>query len=230
MRFLAMALIVGALVAVLGSQASQAHPARVILLRHGEKRNSAELCAIGQLRAQALSDQYLGKDAPGNKAIFGDHGRPDAFFVITVHTQETATPSARSWGQKPIVFAVKDDSDLDTQTQAAALALNSPAYDGKVIAVVWEHKHIAKKDLNESGATFWSLLDLRKISASAAFKTWEGVNYDYFWIIDYTTSTPTFKALRQEFSAPAYAQVPNNGWGTEVEREKFPQFYRDCEH
>jgi hypothetical protein len=202
-----------ALAGVLGLQSAQAHPARIILLRHGEKRNSADLCSVGQLRAQALSNQYLGKGAPGNKALFGDGGQPDAFFAITVHTQETATPSAQSWGQKLTVFSASDDSDLDTQTKAAAAALNSPAYDGKTVVVLWEHKHIAKKALNENDDTFWSLLDLRKISADAAPKTWQGVNYDFFWIIDYSGPQPTFVSLPQDYAAAAYAQLPNNEWG-----------------
>jgi hypothetical protein len=230
MRFSVMVATFAALAGALGSQAAQAHPARIIFLRHGEKQNSKELCSVGQLRAQALSDQYLGKGAPGNKAIFGEGGRPDAFFAMTIHTVETATPSAQSWGEKPIVFPARDDSDFDPQTKAAAAALNAPAYEGKIVVVVWEHKHIAKKDLNESGVTFWSLLNLRKISPGDAPKTWEGVNYDYFWIIDYTTPQPTFKSVPQQYSAAAYAQVPNNGWGAPVDAAKFPQFYRECEH
>jgi len=230
MRFLVMMAALTALAGVLGPGASQAHPARIVLLRHGEKQNKAELCSVGALRAQALAAQYLGKGAPENKAIFGDGGRPDAFFAITVHTQETAAPSAESWGQKLTVFPAEDESELDKQTKAAAAALASPAYEGKVVVVVWEHKHIAKKELNESGVTFWSLLDLHKIAAGDAPKTWEGVNYDEFWIIDYTTPKPTFKPLPQEYTAAAYAQVPNNGWGEEVNKAQFPQFYRDCEH
>jgi hypothetical protein len=230
MRISVMAVIFAALAGVLGLQSAQAHPARIILLRHGEKRNSADLCSVGQLRAQALSDQYLGKGAPGNEAIFGGGGRPDAFFAITIHTQQTATPSARSWGEKLTVFSASDESDLDTQTKAAAAALNSPAYEGKTVVVVWEHKHIAKKALNESDDTFWSLLNLRKISADAAPKTWEGVNYDFFWIIDYTGPQPTFVSLPQDYAAAADAQLPNNDWGAPVEAAKFPKFYQDCEH
>jgi hypothetical protein len=224
-----------ALAGVLGAEAAQAHPARVILLRHGEKKNGAELCSVGQLRAQALSDQYLGKGAPENDTIFGKGRGPDAFFAITRHTQETATPSARSWGKQLTVFSVpakdlNEDVDLNTQTKNAAAALNSPEYDGKIVVVVWEHKHIAKKDLNDSNDTLWSLLNLGNMSKSPAPKTWEGVNYDFFWIIDYTNAPPTFALVRQEYSAAAFAQVPDNAWGEPVDLTKFPEFYRDCEH
>jgi hypothetical protein len=224
-----------ALSAVLGTVAAHAHPARIILVRHGEKANGSELCSVGQLRAQALSAQYLGKGAPQNDTIFGKGGKPDAFFAITVHTQETATPSATSWGETLTVFSIppkdpNEDSDLDKETKKAAAALGSSQYDGKTVVVVWEHKHIAKKDLNESGDTLWSLLDLGDIPKSSPPKTWEGVNYDYFWIVDYTQSKPTFTSIQQDYTAAAYAQVPNNAWGDDVDKTKFPQFYKDCEH
>jgi hypothetical protein len=148
-----------ALTGFLGAGAAQAHPSRIIFLRHGEKKNSAELCVVGKLRAQALSDQYLGKGAPGNEIIFGKGGNPDAFFAVTAHTQETSIPSAESWGKQLTVFSVppkdpNEDSDLDTQTQKAAAELNSADYDGRIVVVVWEHKHIAKKDLNKDGKAF----------------------------------------------------------------------------
>ena len=95
---------------------------------------------------------------------------------------------------------------------------------------MWEHKHIAKKDLNESGDTFWSLLNLKNISNAGAPKTWEGVNYNFLWIIDYSKTEPTFTIIPQEYTAAAYAQVPNNAWGEPVEMAKFPEFYKDCEH
>ena len=95
MRNLAIVAGSAALVGVLGAEAALAQPSRIILLRHGEKKNSAELCDVGALRAQALSDQYLGKGASGNEIIFGKGGKPDAFFTVTLHTQETAEPSAK---------------------------------------------------------------------------------------------------------------------------------------
>lgn len=67
MRKLAIFAGLAALAGVLGAEAAQAHPSRIILLRHGEKKNSAELCDVGKLRAQALSDQYLGKGVPTKK-------------------------------------------------------------------------------------------------------------------------------------------------------------------
>jgi hypothetical protein len=215
---------------IFGGNVAQAHPSRIIILRHGEKKNGSDLCTVGQLRAEALSSTYLGKGAPENKTIFGNGHGPDAFFAITVHTQETVAPSAQSWGMSPIVFPIppkdpNEDADLNMQTQAAATMLNSAQYDGKTVVVVWEHKHIAKKELNDSDDTLWSLLRLKSLP-----KTWEGVNYDFFWIVDYTTPEPALTAVRQEYANPAYAQIPNNGWGEPVAQAQFHQFYDDCEH
>jgi hypothetical protein len=216
-----------ALAGVLGAEAAQAQPARIVILRHGEKKDSEKLCTVGKLRAQALSDQYLGKGAGQGQAIFGASGQPAAFFAITPHTVETATPSAESWGQKPVVF---DSSDLDASTKKAAATLNGSAYDGKIVAVVWEHHHIADKDLNGKGVTLWSLLGLGKIPNANVPDNWEGVNYDYIWIVDTTTSPPTFQAIKQKYTAAAYAAVPDNDWGKAVDEKKFPEFYKDCKH
>ena len=172
---------VAGLAALLGaySAAAIAEPARIILFRHAEKKNSRDLCDVGQLRAQALSDQYLGKGAPGNETIYGKGGRPDAFFAITAHTRETATPAAESWGMEPALFPVPpkdpdEESDLDTQTRKAATALASASYDGKIVVVVWEHKRIANKELNEDGKTLWALLKLGEIPNADAPQDLEG--------------------------------------------------------
>ena len=210
------------------AEAAQARPARIILLRHGEKKNGKELCDVGRQRAQALADQYLGRGAPGNDAIFGRGAKPDAFFAITLHTQETATPSAQSWGKQLTNFFVPPDdpnekSDLDNQTQKAATALTSADYAGKVVVVVWEHNHIANEKLTN---TFWTLLDLGAIPNANAYKTWESANYDFFWIIDYASPQPTFTMVPQVYaSAP---KVPNNEWGVAVDRTKFRDFYQNC--
>jgi hypothetical protein len=200
-------------------------PARIIILRHGEKKNKTQLCVVGALRAQALSDEYLGKAAPGNDAIFGAGGTPDSFLAVTRHTQETAAPSAQTWGKKLIIFS---DSDLDLATQNAAAALNSAEYDGKIVVVVWEHQHIARQDLNGKSATFWALLKLGDIPGAAVPENWEGANYDYFWIVDYTNAQPAFTTVQQEYPAPAYSAVPNNLWGANADPTKFSEFCANC--
>ena len=222
-----------ALMGVLGAEGAEAHPDRIILLRHGEKTDGPQLCSVGALRAQALSDEYLGKGAPGNDIIFGKDRKPDAFFAITPHTKETATPSAQSWGEQLTAFSVDDPNavdDLNEQTRKAAAALDSPEYDGKIVVVVWEHHRIANKELNKDNATFWSLLSLGTIPKANAPESWKGVNYDFIWVVDYTKGEPRFKSIPQEYTAAAHAQLPNNGWGDTVDASKFSEFYANCEH
>ncbi len=229
MTRLARVVVAAALTGLLGAEVATAHPARIVISRHGEKTDGPELCSVGQLRAQALAARYLGKGAPLNDAIFGAGGKPDAFFAVTKHTQKTAQPSADSWGENLTVFS---DGDLDTETQAAAAALDQPEYDGKVVVVVWEHKHIAEEDSSgqEETNTFRSLLKLDQIPGASPPAKWEGKNYDYFWIVDYTGPQPTFTVLRQDYADAAYAQVPNNAWGEKVDKRRYPEFYQDCEH
>ncbi len=226
---LALAIGLAALAGVLGAEAAHAQPARIIISRHGEKKNGSELCKVGKLRAQALAVQYLGKDAPGNDTIFGKGGQPDAFFAVTVHTQETAQPSAESWGKQLTVFS---QGGLDKETKDAAAALDSTAYNGKIVVVVWEHKHIADEDSSgkEDSNTLRALLKLDQIPGADVPVKWDGDNYDYFWIVDYTGPQPTFTVIQQDYAAAAYAQVPNNAWGVKVDKSQFPEFYKDCEH
>jgi hypothetical protein len=219
-----------ALVGLPGVDMARARPARIIFLRHGEKKNGDELCSVGQLRAEALSAQYLGKGAPGNNTVFDRGGKSDAFFAITTHTQETASPSAQTWDKQPTAFSVpphdpNEDADLNLQTTAAAKALTSSEYDGKIVVVVWERKHIANSNLNASGDTLWSQLNLGAIGVP---DTWQGVNYDYFWIINYTQKPPTFVSIPQAYPLPKYAEVPDNAWGAPADQTKFPKFYEHC--
>ena len=55
-------------------------PAKIIILRHGEKKNGFELCSTGVQRSLALTTKYLGKG--GQNSLF-DGGGPDAIFVTS---------------------------------------------------------------------------------------------------------------------------------------------------
>jgi hypothetical protein len=54
---------------VAGLSSAIAHPKQIIILRHGEKTETSDLCPTGNLRADALAVQYLGKDA--GESLFG---------------------------------------------------------------------------------------------------------------------------------------------------------------
>ena len=115
---------------------AQAVPRRIILLRHGEKANTYALCSVGQQRAIALRDTYLGRNASKDSLLEGQP--PAAFLAITLHTQETVAPSATSWALPVHSYAVvptgvgktqlMDELTHATQT-AAANVLENPDWD-----------------------------------------------------------------------------------------------------
>lgn len=202
-------------------------PARIIILRHGEKMNGYELCSVGQQRSLALRAQYLGKDAADT--LF-PHTKPAAFFSITLHSLELAAPAAESWAMPLIDYSVvplPDQTDeektlqLNRRTQQAAReVLTASRWHGKTVVMSWEHKHIANKKLEADypgqKVTLRQLLHLDKIRRTEVPSDWPGDNYDYFWIVKYgnrTSSTPTsFESIRQVFDPP-YQAVPSNIWG-----------------
>ena len=207
----------------------EAVPKRIIILRHGEKKNSYELCRIGQERSVALKDYYLGKDAANS--LFPAGTGPDAIFAITLHCLLLVSPAAQSWDMPinlysvtPIKGQTKDQEtvQLNQRTQqAAADVLNDPQWDGKTIVMAWEHDHIAKASLEEKYApekvTLRQLLNLDTLPEVVTLGDWPGGNYDYFWIVDYDnpgSPIPTgFSTQIQTFPAP-YTKVPSNVWGT----------------
>jgi hypothetical protein len=226
-------LILAAVLAMAFTTTAFAAPARIIILRHGEKANPWRLCEVGAARANALADSYLG--AKATKSLFADGEEPAFFFAITLHTLELAAPSAASWSKPLILYSVvpdeSDDDDLHVKAlnrrtqEAAANIMQNPALNGKTIVMVWEHKHIANAKLDAKyegeAVTLRKLLKLDILPGVPA--TWPGDNYDYFWIIDYDSGRLTnFQMLKQTFAAP-YQNVPSNDWDTPAALPK------DCE-
>ena len=80
-----------------------ANPARIIILRHGEKGDAYRLCDVGVQRSLALAGRYLGRGAEASQFAGGE---PDAFFVITLHTLELASPAATTWRKPLIMYSV----------------------------------------------------------------------------------------------------------------------------
>ena len=130
-----------------------AEPARIIILRHGEKADPYRLCDVGMQRSLALTGRYLGRGAEA--PIYGARGAPDAFFAITLHTLELIGPTAVSW-RKPVIMnsalpLAKEDASafthlLNVRTQeAVADVMNN--WNGKTVVMAWEHKHIADEKL-----------------------------------------------------------------------------------
>jgi hypothetical protein len=218
-------LALATLVAIYCLGTAVAAPLRIILLRHGEKADSWELCSVGQERANALAAYYLGRNAA--QSLFGQGEAPAAFLSITLHTLELAAPAAASWGLPLTLYAVvpdgtpKDGKDaaLNRRTQEAAHDLmTNPLWQGKTVVMVWEHKHIADAELEAAfpgeAVTLRQLLKLGTLQAVP--DTWPSGTYDYFWIVDYATNgsdAPTgFRMEKQVFGAP-YDDLPANDWG-----------------
>ncbi len=203
-------------------------PAEIIILRHGEKQDGFALCSVGVQRSLALATQYLGKGA--KDSLFASGTAPAAFFSITLHTLELASPAAQTWSLPQTLYSAvpipnnplgDSEAVLNARTQAAAAdVLTNPAWNGKIVVLVWEHKHIANKKLEAAypgqKVTLRQLLALDALGAQVP-DTWKGDNYDYFWTVTYGNAgspVPTaFTASKQHFDAP-YDAVPHNDWDT----------------
>jgi hypothetical protein len=210
---------------LIGSFASAlAAPARIIILRHGEKANPWKLCEVGAERADALAATYLGDKA--TKSLFANGEEPAFFFAITLHTLELAAPSVATWSKPIILYSVvpdeSDDDDLHVKElnlrtqEAAANIMQNPALNGKTVVMVWEHKHIANEKLEAKfegeAVTLRKLLKLDILPGVP--KTWPGDNYDYFWIVDFppNSNVPSkFTMVKQEFSG-SFGDLPQNDW------------------
>jgi hypothetical protein len=205
---------------------SLAAPARIIILRHGEKADKWKLCDIGEQRADALATNYLGQNAA--KSMFAAGEEPAFFFAITPHTLELASPAVVSWNKPIILYSVVPEAGLDKGEQtkelnrrtqeAASNIMTNPALAGKTVVMVWEHKHIANAKLETKfegeAVTLRKLLKLDILPGVP--DTWPDATYDYFWIVDFpaNSNVPSkFTMVKQEFGAP-FASVPANDWGT----------------
>jgi hypothetical protein len=203
---------------------ASAAPSRIVILRHGEKADDWKLCETGRQRAQALKYNYLGKDAA--KSLFTEDAPPAFFFAITLHTMELATPAVESWGKPIIYYSVLPEADekkftetLNARTrEAAGNILNNPALKGKTVVMVWEHKHIANKALDdkyqrEAAVTLRQFFHLDILPGVP--REWPDDNFDYFWIVDFpeNSNVPSkFEMVKQEFGK-SFPDVPANAWG-----------------
>jgi len=207
-------------------QPAAAVPKEIIILRHGEKKNPFELCDVGVQRSLALRATYLGQGAADS--LFAPGESPAAFFVITLHTLGLASPSAASWKVPVVAYSIvplkgvagyDEETELDERTREAASELmTNPIWDGKIVVMVWEHKHIANAKIEKRSPNPATLRDLLNLSAlgKTVPKTWSGTNYDYFWIVRYhkgSTTPASFKVVKQVFG-PAFSNVPQNDWET----------------
>jgi len=216
--------LIAVLLLVASVSASLATPSRIIILRHGEKADEWKLCAVGQQRAKALAKNFLGWDA--KNSLFASGEPPAAFYAITLHTLELASPAAESWSMPITLFSVVPDESkknevsvklLNRRTEEAVASLMSdPNLNGKTVVMVWEHKHIANAKLEAifpgEKITLRQLLKLDEVKDVPT--TWPSDNFNYFWIVDFAagSSTPSSFSMAKQSFAPPFDKLPNNDW------------------
>jgi hypothetical protein len=141
-----------------------------------------------------------------------------------LHTLELAAPAVGTWSLPLALYSVlpqkggnKDEALNGATQRAAADLMSNPAWQGKTVVIVWEHKHIANTKLERAFSceqvTLRQLLGLDKLKDVP--ETWPSGNYDYFWIVDYaegSTASAGFRMVKQDF-AGTHASLPSNDWG-----------------
>ncbi len=158
------------LVLLMATATAMGRPARIILLRHGEKpplETSVHLSERGQARARALVE-FL-----SNATLLGTNGPPAALFAPEftrrghgIRPYETLLPLAQSL-RLPVQTPYRS-------TAYAALAkriLKDPALDGKTVVVCWVHDYLP---------------DFAKaLGVKPNPPPWKGSVYDRVWVITY---------------------------------------------
>ena len=126
------------------------------------------------------------------QSLFSPAEAPAAILAITLHTLELATPATATWS-----FPVTNYSVVPPKQSNVDLEKSS-----------------------KDAVTLRQLLHLDAFGAKVP-TTWNGDNYDYFWIVDYAKGSDlpaSFRMVKQIFPAP-YQDVPSNDWGVP---EKLP--------
>ncbi|MHB2015960.1 MAG: histidine phosphatase family protein [Candidatus Xenobia bacterium] len=142
------------------------HPARIIILRHGEKPDDStdpNLAPQGEQRAQALAN-VIPQDYPNVSYIFAS--------APSKHSErplETITPTAQKLG-----LSVNDQyADKDYSSLAQSI-LGNPQYDGKTIVICWHHGEIPALT--------------QALGATPPTDKWPSDQFDRFWEIDYNAN------------------------------------------
>ncbi|OYZ96103.1 MAG: hypothetical protein B7X99_14815 [Rhizobiales bacterium 17-65-6] len=102
------------------AQPASAAPARIIILRHGEKQDAYRLCPVGNERAQALAGQYLGKGA--KDSLFPAGTQPAAILAVTLHTMELAAPAAATWALPVVMYTALPEAPTSPRKKRAKAA------------------------------------------------------------------------------------------------------------
>jgi phosphohistidine phosphatase SixA len=184
-----LSLLVVFLVALAPSCAEEApsYPARVLLIRHGEKppaeAESVELNTQGKERAEALRKLFKKSDKRSDP-----FPTPDFIFATkdskkSHRPRETVTPLAKKLGLK-----INDSYANEDFAKLAHELLTDPKYAGKTVLICWHHG-----TMSELAA---------KLKASGVPNHWKDATFDRVWQIDYSSKgKTTFRDLPQRLLA-----------------------------
>jgi len=165
--------------------AASAAPARIIVIRHGEKPPSGDdLDAQGVCRADALATAFPAK-----------FGAPAAIYAMnpndadgSMRPIETVTPLARALG-----LTIDHDYTRKQFSQLVSDIMGNSAYDGKLVLICWEHKAIP--DLVQAfAAGGWNE------GAAVIPSKWSGSDFDSAWILNFS-GNPSFQISAEDISA-----------------------------
>ncbi len=157
-------------------------PARVLIIRHGEKpadSSNKDLSPKGFQRARLLPTLFA------RQPELLTFGKPVALFAFSnsdghsARGVETATPLAKS-----LQLALNSQYAPDQTAAVSQVILQDPAYNGKMVMMVWRHSDIQ------------SLSMAFGVSNAPA---WNPNVFDRIWQIDFDPSghVVSFKSLPQ---------------------------------
>lgn len=165
------------LIAVLSIQTALAAPARVVVIRHGEKpAQGSELNERGWQRARALVAFFKHDSRITPAAIYAMAAKGEDGSVRAI---QTVTPLAKDLGLDiRQAFKKKDIAQLVSEIMA------DKTLEGRIVLVCWEHKVIPDiiKAFGWDGGP-WQ---------------WHGEVYDRAWVVDLNDGrAASFKNLPQ---------------------------------
>ncbi len=150
-----------------------AAPARIIVIRHGEKPDAGdELNERGFARAKALVEYFK-----TNPAVI-KYGPPAAIYAMqpkgpggSVRAIQTVQPLADA-----LNLTIDSDWKKDQLDELVAAVMSAPGLEGKTVLICWEHKVIPAM--------------VRRFGWTTAPARWDGAVFDRAWIIDFNGDRP----------------------------------------
>ena len=154
-------------------------PARIIIVRHGEKIDDthSDLSQKGCERAYQLP-LFFETYRTNAVAIYAQQPKKAGGSIRPI---ETIAPTAEKFGLRINNSFLRDDV-----TSVANEILNTPAYSGKTVLVSWEHNAIL------------NLVAALGIQLPAALQIWPSEIFDQAWIISFNAGkTPVLEIVAE---------------------------------